>query len=97
MKRTIVILAAALIVLFACPSTDSMAGPPAISEVIVGTAPSTGDNPAGVDGTDENDGDADGVAGFNSKRGFDGRQESSLEGELNYLKLWWNLFFWFRS
>jgi hypothetical protein len=97
MKRTIVIFAAALIVLFACPSTDSLAGPPTISDATVSTLPSTGDQPVGVDGADESDGDADGVAGFNSKRGCDSRQESSLEGELNYLKLWWNLFFWFRS
>ena len=96
MKRILLMLVAALIVLLACPSTDSIAGPPTTSDITVSSKPS-GDTPVGVDGNDENDGDADGVAGYNSKRGLGGTQlASGYEQQLEYLRLWWNLFFWIR-
>jgi hypothetical protein len=91
-------LVAALIVLLACPSTDSIAGPPTISDITVSSKPS-GDVPVGVDNNDESndDGDADGVAGYTSKRGLGGTQlTNGYERQLEYVRLWWNLFFWIR-
>lgn len=91
------VLVAALIVLFLCPSTNSMAGDRGVTTPTVSSKPLVGDNPAATDTNDEDDGDADGLSGFQSKRGLGGSQQSTtVDAQWVLLKQWWTLFIWMR-
>ena len=97
MKRAFLLFTAALIVLLACPSTDSVAGAdkPYITDPRVLPGP---DGPVGVDDADGDDGDADDIAGFKSKWDMDGAgfNTATMGPQAVFVKLWWSWMFWYR-
>ena len=98
MKRAFLIVVAALIVLLACPSTDSIAGPdtPYVTDPSVISRPDA-DGPVGVDDNDDDDGDADDISGTKLKWNL-GTSESVTGNDTHVflLRFWWNLFLWYR-
>lgn len=99
MKRTFLILVAALFVLLACPSTHSEAAldSPVDTTPIVSSKPDS-DGPVGVDDGDDDadDGDSDGLSGYRLKQGFTGGPSAGIDRTWVTVKLWWNLLFWYR-
>jgi hypothetical protein len=102
MKRTILILFAALLVLLVYPSTHPFAKSqdPVESGPIVVT-PATGDLPPIVlSGSDDSDdGDADGVAGHrggHARPDGSARSAQALSNVVMTLKMWWKYVIWVR-
>jgi len=102
MKRALLVLVAALVVLLAYPSTQSIAGSggPGYTEPVV-TSKDTGGGgaPLGVDSGsgDGSDGDADGLSGIDTKKTLKGTQLTyGAPQEWVLLRMWWNLYLWFR-
>jgi hypothetical protein len=100
MKRALFVIVAALVVLLAYPSTQSIAaleGPGVTGPTVASSAP--GGTPLGVDSGsgDGSDGDADGLSGIDSKKTLKGTQLTiEIEREWVLLRMWWNLFMWIR-
>jgi hypothetical protein len=100
MKRALLVLVAALVVLLAYPSTQSNAGiggPGYIEPSVTTTAP--GGTPLGVDSGsgDGSDGDADGLSGIDPKKTLKGTQLTvNIDRGWVLLRTWWNLLIWIR-
>jgi hypothetical protein len=104
MKRAFLTLVALVAILLAYPSTQSVAGQSPYSSGPVITKPvSGGTGPIGVDGSDEDNGDADGLSGHSTKINIEGfaissgtRVTSGADVQWVLLKTWWKYFIWFR-